>query len=77
MSDQPAPASRGNPVLRGTGRGIEAVVLYLSLVVAPAVLFLKFLRSLWEFILHAPGARSADRPGSARPVDISLVANSS
>jgi len=48
MSDQPAPPWT-NPVLRGIGRGIDAVVLnsrwllapfYLGLVVALAVLFL-------------------------------------
>ena len=85
MSDQPAPASRANPMLRGIGRGIEAVVLnsrwlmapfYLGLVVALAVLFLKFLRSLWEFILHAPGARSADTILEALGlIDVTLVAN--
>ena len=84
MSDQPAP-SRTNPVLRGIGRGIDAVVLntrwllapfYLGLVVALAVLFLKFLRSLWEFILHAPGARSADTILEALGlIDVTLVAN--
>jgi uncharacterized protein (TIGR00645 family) len=85
MSDQPAPATRPNPVLRGIGRGIEAVVLnsrwlmapfYLGLVVALAVLFLKFLRSLWEFVLHAPGARSTDTILEALGlIDITLVAN--
>src|ERR1700761_3135807 len=85
MSDQPAPASRANPVLRAIGRGIEAVVIkrrwlrapfYLGLVVALAVLFLNFLRSLWEFILHAPGARSADTILEALGlIDVTLVAN--
>jgi uncharacterized protein (TIGR00645 family) len=85
MSDQPAPASPTNPVLKGIGRGIDAVVLnsrwllapfYLGLVVALAVLFLKFLRSLWEFILHAPGARSSDTILEALGlIDITLVAN--
>jgi uncharacterized protein (TIGR00645 family) len=85
MSEQPAPASRVNPVLRGIGRGIEAVVLnsrwlmapfYLGLVVALAVLFLKFLRSLWEFILHAPGARSTETILEALSlIDVTLVAN--
>ncbi len=85
MSEQPAPASRVNPVLRGIGRGIEAVVLnsrwlmapfYLGLVVALAVLFLKFLRSLWEFILHAPGAKSSETILDALSlIDVTLVGN--
>jgi uncharacterized membrane protein YqhA len=33
---------------------------YAGLVVSLAVLLLKFVRMLWEFILHAPGARSTD-----------------
>jgi uncharacterized protein (TIGR00645 family) len=84
MSDQPAP-SRANPVLKGIGRGIEAVVLnsrwlmapfYLGLVVALAVLFLKFLRSLGEFILHAPGAKSSETILEALSlIDITLVGN--
>jgi len=84
MTDQPAP-DRRNPVLKGIGRGIDVVVLnsrwlmapfYLGLVVALAVLLLKFLRSLWEFILDAPGARSTDTILEALGlIDITLVAN--
>jgi hypothetical protein len=33
---------------------------YVGLVVSLAVLFLKFARILWEFILPAPGAKSTD-----------------
>ncbi len=81
MSDQPAPASRGNPVLRV----IEYVLFnsrwiiapfYFGLVVALAVLFLKFLRMLWEFILHAPGARSTETILDALSlIDVTLVGN--
>src|SRR5215467_1001856 len=84
MTDQPAP-DRRNPVLKGIGRGIDVVVLnsrwlmapfYLGLVVALAVLLLKFLRSLWEFILHAPGARPTDTILEALGlIDVTLVAN--
>ena len=85
MTDEPAPASPSNPVLRGIGRVIEAVVFnsrwlmapfYLGLVIALAVLFLKFLRSLWEFMLHAPGAKSSETILEALSlIDITLVGN--
>ena len=85
MSDQPAPASRGNPVLRGIGRGIEAVVLnsrwlmapfYVGLVISLAVLFLKFVRMLWEFMLHAPGSKETDIIlGVLSLIDVALVGN--
>src|SRR5215831_10810413 len=81
MSDQPAPASRNNPVLRV----IEAVLFnsrwimapfYFGLVVALAVLLLKFLRMLWEFILHAPGAKSSETILDALSlIDVTLVGN--
>jgi uncharacterized protein (TIGR00645 family) len=81
MSDQPAPASRSNPVLRV----IEAVLFnsrwimapfYFGLVIALAVLFLKFLRMLWEFILHAPGAKSSETILDALSlIDVTLVGN--
>ncbi len=81
MSDQPAPASRGNPVLRVieyvlfNSRWIMAP-FYFGLVVALAVLFLKFLRMLWEFILHAPGARSTETILDALSlIDVTLVGN--
>jgi uncharacterized protein (TIGR00645 family) len=80
MSDQPAP-SRTNPVLRV----IEAVLFnsrwimapfYFGLVVALAVLLLKFLRMLWEFILHAPGAKSSETILDALSlIDVTLVGN--
>jgi uncharacterized protein (TIGR00645 family) len=81
MSDQPAPASRANPVLRGieyvlfNSRWIMAP-FYFGLVVALAVLFLKFLRMLWEFILHAPGAKSSETILDALSlIDVTLVGN--
>ena len=85
MSDPPAPASRGNPVLRGIGRGIEAVVLnsrwllapfYLGLVVSLAVLMLKFMMMLGEFVLHAFGAKESDIIlGVLSLIDVSLTGN--
>jgi uncharacterized protein (TIGR00645 family) len=81
MSDQPAPASRNNPVLRGVeyvlfnSRWIMAP-FYFGLVVALAVLLLKFLRMLWEFILHAPGAKSSETILDALSlIDVTLVGN--
>jgi uncharacterized protein (TIGR00645 family) len=81
MSDQPAPASRANPVLRVieyvlfNSRWIMAP-FYFGLVVALAVLFLKFLRMLWEFILHAPGAKSSETILDALSlIDVTLVGN--
>jgi len=81
MSDQPAPASRANPALRAieyvlfNSRWIMAP-FYFGLVVALAVLFLKFLRMLWEFILHAPGAKSSETILDALSlIDVTLVGN--
>jgi uncharacterized protein (TIGR00645 family) len=80
MTDQPAP-SRANPALRAieyvlfNSRWIMAP-FYFVLVVALAVLFLKFLRMLWEFILHAPGARSTETILDALSlIDVTLVGN--
>ena len=80
MSDQPAP-SRSNPVLRVieyvlfNSRWIMAP-FYFGLVVALAVLLLKFLRMLWEFILHAPGAKSSETILDALSlIDVTLVGN--
>ena len=81
MSDQPAPASRTNPVLRA----IEYVLFnsrwlmvpfYVGLVVAMAVLLLKFMRMLMEFVLHAPGAKSSETILDALSlIDVTLVGN--
>ena len=80
MSDQPAP-SRTNPVLRVieyvlfNSRWIMAP-FYFGLVVALAVLLLKFLRMLWDFILHAPGAKSSETILDALSlIDVTLVGN--
>jgi uncharacterized protein (TIGR00645 family) len=84
MTDQPAP-SLPRPVLERIGRGFEYLLFnsrwlmapfYAGLVVAIAVLFLKFLRMLWEFILHAPGAKSAETILDALAlIDVTLVGN--
>src|SRR5260370_38159593 len=68
MSDQPAPY-RPNPVLKPIERGIESILFnsrwlmapfYIGLVVSLLVLALNFAMMLWEFILHAPGAKDTD-----------------
>ncbi|MBR0755190.1 TIGR00645 family protein [Bradyrhizobium jicamae] len=84
MSDQPAP-SASRPVSVRITRGFEYVLFnsrwimapfYVGLVVALAVLFLKFLRMLWEFILHAPDYKSTDVILEALSlIDVTLVAN--
>ena len=49
---------------------------YVGLMVALAVLFLKFLRMLWEFMLHAPGAKSTETILEALSlIDVTLVGN--
>src|SRR5262244_3953617 len=80
MTDQPAP-SRSRPVLRAieavlfNGRWIMAP-FYFGLVVALAVLFLKFLRMLWEFMQHAAGAKSSETILDALAlIDVTLVGN--
>jgi len=84
MSEQPAPA-RPKPVMKSIGRGFESVLFssrwlmapfYVGLIVSLAVLFLKFLRMLWEFILHAPGAKSSDTILDVLSlIDVTLVGN--
>jgi uncharacterized protein (TIGR00645 family) len=84
MSEQPAPV-RASPVADRTRRIFEYVLFnsrwlmapfYVGLVVALAVLFLKFLRMLGEFILHAPGAKSSDTILDALSlIDVTLVGN--
>jgi uncharacterized protein (TIGR00645 family) len=84
MTEQAAP-SRPNPALKRLGRGLESVLFssrwlmlpfYVGLVVSLAVLFLKFLRMLWDFILHAPGSKSTDTIlGVLSLIDVTLVAN--
>jgi uncharacterized protein (TIGR00645 family) len=84
MTDQPAP-SPPRAVVERIGRGLEYVLFnsrwlmapfYVGLVVAIAVLFLKFLRMLWEFILHAPGAKSTETILDVLSlIDVTLVGN--
>jgi len=82
MTDQAAPSRSTSTRIR---RGFESVLFnsrwlmmpfYVGLVVALAVLFLKFLRMLWEFILHAPGAKSTETILDALSlIDVTLVGN--
>ena len=82
MTDQPVPP-RSTPVR--IRRGFEGVLFnsrwlmapfYVGLMVALAVLFLKFLRMLWEFMLHAPGAKSTETILEALSlIDVTLVGN--
>src|SRR5260370_32096157 len=84
MSEQPAPY-RPNPVLKPVERGLENLIFnsrwlmapfYLGLVVSLAVLLLKFLMMLWEFILHAPGSKETDIIlGVLSLIDVALVGN--
>ena len=49
---------------------------YLGLVVSLAVLLFKFVLLLWEFILHAPGAKESDIIlGVLSLIDVSLTGN--
>jgi uncharacterized protein (TIGR00645 family) len=84
MSEQAAP-SQASPAQERVRRGFEYVLFnsrwlmapfYVGLVVALAVLFLKFIRMLWEFILHAPGAKSTETILDALAlIDVTLVGN--
>ena len=84
MTEQPAPY-RPNPVFKPIERGIESVLFnsrwlmapfYLGLVVSLLVLLLKFVMMLWEFVLHAPGAKETDIIlGVLSLIDVSLVGN--
>src|ERR1700745_625413 len=69
MSEQPALSQPQRPLSKRVQRGFEYVLFnsrwimapfYVGLVVALAVMFLKFLRMLWEFILHAQGSKSTE-----------------
>ena len=84
MTEQPAPY-RQNPTAKRVERGFEALIFnsrwlmapfYLGLVVSLAVLLLKFCMMLWEFILHAPGAKESDIIlGVLSLIDVSLTGN--
>ena len=81
MTEQPAP--RRKPTI--VERGLESVLFnsrwlmapfYLGLVISLAVLLLKFLMLVWEFILHAPGAKESDIIlGVLSLIDVSLTGN--
>lgn len=82
---EPAALSGPKPAQERVRRGFEYVLFnsrwlmapfYVGLVVALAVLFLKFVRMLWEFILHAPGAKSTEAILNALSlIDMALVGN--
>jgi len=84
MSEQPAPY-RPNPMLKRVEAGLESTIFnsrwlmapfYLGLVISLAVLLLKFFMMLWEFILHAPGAKESDIIlGVLSLIDASLTGN--
>jgi uncharacterized protein (TIGR00645 family) len=84
MTEQPA-AAQPNSTLKGIGRRFESALFasrwlmapfYVGLIVSLAVLFLKFLRMLWEFILHAPGAKSSETILDVLSlIDVTLVGN--
>jgi uncharacterized protein (TIGR00645 family) len=81
MTEQPAPPRKPNPVERAlegmlfNSRWLMAP-FYLGLVVSLAVLLLKFVMMLWEFILHAAGASEADIIlGVLSLIDVSLTGN--
>lgn len=86
MSEQ-APPSRPDRLRKAIERGAETALFnsrwlmapfYVGLVVSLAVLFLKFVRTLWEFILEAWTAswKSTDTIlGVLSLIDMTLVAN--
>src|ERR1700752_4075762 len=77
LSPPPAPArvQRGFEYVLFNSRWLMAP-FYVGLVVSLAVLFLKFLRMLWEFMLHAPGAKSTETILEALSlIDVTLVGN--
>jgi uncharacterized protein (TIGR00645 family) len=87
MTEQPAasPKPAQRPTHERVRRGFEYVLFnsrwllapfYVGLVVALAVLLLKFMRMLGEFILHAPGAKSSETILDALSlIDVTLVGN--
>jgi uncharacterized protein (TIGR00645 family) len=84
MSEQAAP-SRPRSVSERVRRTFEYVLFnsrwlmapfYVGLVVALAVMFLKFLRMLWEFILHAQGSKPTEIILDVLSlIDVTLVCN--
>ena len=84
MTEPPAP-DRPSPPLKQVELGIESILFnsrwlmapfYLGLVVSLAVLLIKFLMMLWEFILHAVAAKESDIIlGVLSLIDVSLTGN--
>src|SRR6201995_5303839 len=84
MSEQPAPY-QPNPVFKPIERGLESLIFnsrwlmapfYFGLVISLAVLLFKFGVVLWEFIVHAPGAKESDIIlGALSLIDLSLTGN--
>jgi uncharacterized protein (TIGR00645 family) len=84
MTEQPAPP-RDHPALKRAEGVLESVLFnsrwlmapfYLGLVVSLAVLLYKFCEMVWEFILHAPGAKEADIIlGVLSLIDVTLTGN--
>src|ERR1700710_2860473 len=84
MTEQPAPYKE-IASLKRIERGFESVLFnsrwlmapfYLGLVVSLAVLLYKFGEMVWEFILHAPGAKEADIIlGVLSLIDVTLTGN--
>jgi uncharacterized protein (TIGR00645 family) len=82
---EPLASPQPNPAPARIQRGFEKVLFssrwlmapfYVGLVVALAVLFLKFVRMLWEFMLHAPGAKPSETILDALSlIDVTLVGN--
>ncbi len=82
---EPAAPYRPNPAMKRVERGLESLIFnsrwlmapfYLGLVISLAVLLLKFCMLLWEFILHAPGAKESDIIlGVLSLIDVSLTGN--
>jgi uncharacterized protein (TIGR00645 family) len=84
MTEQPAPY-RPNPTLKRVENVFESSLFnsrwlmapfYFGLVVSLAVLLIKFVMMLWEFILHVPYAKESDIIlGVLSLIDVSLTGN--
>ena len=84
MTEEPAPPRQRSP-LKHVEWALESVLFnsrwlmapfYIGLVVSLLVLLLKFMMMLWEFILHAPGAKESDIIlGVLSLIDVSLTGN--
>ncbi|WP_315702127.1 MULTISPECIES: TIGR00645 family protein [unclassified Bradyrhizobium] len=84
MSEQPAASARQHAP-NVVERGIEGLLFksrwlmapfYVGLVVSLAVLLVKFVMLLWEFVLHVPSAKESDIIlGVLSLIDVSLTGN--